>query len=198
MAIEEVERIKANKQALTITQAIEMGIAEKRRMNLRQMNNYEQRSSIFKLWLKDVNYDRLPASMFKVEQIKNFVHYLRSKRGCSPRTINNYLNDLSTLINVCIENEILEENHFRRIKKERTGIGKNWAYTLEQQTEILEYVRESRPQYLMLLQFIYYTLARPKELSHLRIGDIGKRYANQIWFSEEVTKEIMDRNVFIP
>jgi integrase len=165
---------------------------------LRQMSNYEQRSAIFKRWLKNANYDRLPADLFKVEQIKSFVHHLRSKRNCSPRTINNYLNDLSTLLNVSVENEILEHNYFTKVKKERTGVGKNWGYTPEQQAELLNYIKAEKPRYLMLVQFIYYTLARPKELSHLKIGDIGKRYPNQIWFGEEITKEFMERNVFIP
>jgi integrase len=197
-AVEEITRIKEAKQSLTITQAIDIGMDEKRRMNLRQISNYEHRSAIFKRWLKNTNYDRLPAELFKVEQIKSFVHHLRSKRSCSPRTINNYLNDLSTLLNVSIENEILDHNHFTKIKKERTGIGKNWGYTPDQQLELLNYIKNEKPMYLMLVQFMYYTLARPKELSHLKVGDIGKRYPNQIWFGEEVTKEFMERNVFIP
>lgn len=197
-AEEEYKRIKDQRQTLTIYKAVQLGLEEKQSLNLRQIANYEHRTKIFKNWLVSENYDRLPAELFRLEQIKAFVHYLRTKRKCSPRTINNYLTDLSTLINVCVENEILDVNYFPKARREKAGIGRNWAYTLEQQKEILEYVKAEKPRFYLLIQFMYYTLARPKDLSYLKIGDIGKRYPDQIWFSGEITKEFMERNVFIP
>lgn len=197
-ASEEIKRIKEERATLTIAKAVELGLEEKQSLNLRQIKNYEHRAGIFIDWLTRNNYNKLPAELFRLEQIKLFVNYLRNTRECSPRTINNYLTDLSTLINVCVENELLDFNHFPKMRKERTGVGKNWAYTPPQQKEILSYVREHQPRFLMLIQFMYYTLARPKELSYMKVGDIGKRAYNQIWFAEAVTKEFMERNVTIP
>ncbi len=183
---------------LTISAAIEMGLKEKQSRKLRQIRNYENRAGIFLSWLKNRGYHRIPASSFKTEKIKEFVSFLRNVRNVAPRTINNYLLDLSTLMNVCVENEYLDKNFFPDVKKERVGIGKNWAYSVEQQKEILEHVRDHHPEYLMLIQFMYYTCARERELSLLKIEDIGKRHKDQIWFPEDNTKEIMERNIMIP
>lgn len=194
----EMERIKENAVTITISKAIEYGLKEKQGMKLRQIRNYEHRSRIFLEWLNTTGYSRVPAYLFRSEKIKEFVSHLRNARNCAPRTINNYLLDLSTLMNVNVENELLDRNYFPDVKKDRVGIGKNWAYTVEQQKEILNHVREKHPEYLMLIQFMYYTCARERELSLMKIEDIGKRHPDQIWFPEDNTKEIMERNIMIP
>lgn len=197
-AEEEKRRYAERIKELTISSAIEIGLEEKKSLNLRQIHNYTHRSRIFIAWLKAMGYNNIPAYMFRVEKVKEFVSYLRNIRKCAPRTINNYLLDMSTLLNVCVENDLLERNYFPDVKKDRVGIGKNWSYSIEQQKEILQYIRVHKPHFLLLVQFIFYTCAREKELSYMKIEDIGKRHPDQIWFPEDHTKEIMERNVMIP
>ena len=197
-AEEEIELIKDQKKTLTIFRAIEIGVEEKKGMKLRKFIHYEMHSRIFFRWLKAVGYANLPVDMFRMDHIKQFLHYLRNTRKCSPRTLNNYISILSACINICIENELVETNHFKKIKKEQTGLGRNWAYTVDQQSEILNFVKKEFPHFLLMIQFMYYTLARPVDLANMKIEDIGKRYPDQIHFPEHITKEMMERNIVIP
>ncbi len=145
---------------------------------------YRSFFNVFSEFLRDTNLGKMPLTQLDAEHIYSFLTYLTKERKLQNRSRNNYLVWLNTVFHYLVERKVLEENPAKGIKKLKTVNSSHVPYTDEQAKTIKEYLRANNPQLFLLCAFIYYTLARPKEIQLLKIRDIKQ---NKILFNARVT-----------
>jgi integrase len=120
-------------------------------------------NAIHQLFLKDINE----------QHIFHFLDSQLAGNNISNKTYNNILTDISALFNVFCKRKIIKVNPCTNISKMIAETGKHLAYTNEQLAAIKSYMADNNERQLLnYVQFIYYTLARPKEVRFLKISDI--------------------------
>lgn len=149
-------------------------------------------------WYANDKLQPLQALEFNSDYALQFFEYLRKVKKLENKTLNNYRNDFATVINFV---EKKKPGTFKRSPLDAVEIlptvtKKHAAFSDDQLSKILAYCKEhhQQDQFLLFIQFIYYTLARPKEIRALRIHDldiVNKR----IYFRGENAKGKIDEYV---
>lgn len=149
-------------------------------------------------WYAHGCFEPLLAKEFTYKEADEFFDYLKSVRKLSNKTINNYRNDLGTIFNYIEKKKpgTFKGNPVFHIEQLPTYTKKHAAYSDAQLKQILAHAKKRDDQFLLFIQFIYYTLGRPKELRQLKIGDIDL-HENRIIFRAEISKNHRDEFVSI-
>jgi integrase len=151
-------------------------------------------------WYEHEQFAPLLAKEFERNEADEFFDFLKRERKLSNKTINNYRNNIATIFNYIEKRKpgAFKVNPVFHIEQLRTYSKKHAAFTDAQLKRILEYAqaRNGKDQYLLFIQFIYYALARPKELQNLKISDIDLN-ENRILFRAEISKNRRDEYVTI-
>lgn len=107
-------------------------------------------------------------------QKKDVIEFLNSVlERTSPRNRNNFRVDLSSLIQVLVDNEIIKDNFIKKINTLKSVPERNKTYTEETKEEIFKYLQEKDPTLLLYIKFVSYAFLRPIEVNRLKIGDIN-------------------------
>lgn len=176
---------KSTATVWTIKKAVEWFRAEhSSEVGERANDGYRSFENIFCEFLEERKYDKLLLTRLDEEMIYTFLGYLMNDRKVSNRTRNNYLIWLNTMFNYLVSRKVLAENPAQKIKKLKTSSSTHIPYTEAQTKKIKEYLATKDPQLLLFCAFIYYTLARPKELQLLKIRDIK---SNKLLIRAKVT-----------
>lgn len=187
----QVDEESIDNEELMVSQSITNALSSKFGLRPKTEKNYRDYANKFLLWLqtnnKDVKITRVTKSM-----AMEFIQYLVSC-NLSNRTINNHISHLSTLFN-----RAGEINPFKGIEKLQEDIGRNIAFNKEQTAELVTYMQAKWPDMLVACQFMYYTLARTNEISHIKVSDIAKYHPDQIYLDEKYSKNRSARNISIP
>lgn len=149
----------------------------------RAVDGYNSFLNVFEEYLADRKLTDLPLTRFDQDQVYAFFSYLTNERkvkkgsgkiqiGVSNRTRNNYKIWLDTVFNYLVKRKILEENPAKSISKLRVSNGSHVPYSEKQAEKVKAYLREKDQQMFLFCAFIYYTLARPKEIQLLKIRDL--------------------------
>ena len=138
----------------------------------RSRDAYSSFSNVFKEFLESRKLTDLALTRFDSEMVHAFLSYLMTERNVSNRTRNNYLIWLNTAFNYLVSRKVLEENPAKGIKKLRTSSSTHIPYSDTQAKKIKDHLREKDPQMFLFCAFIYYTLARPKEIQLLKVRDV--------------------------
>lgn len=133
---------------------------------------YRSFENVFFEYLRKYNLDKVPMDKFDQEQVLKFLSFLMNEREISSRTRNNYLIWLNTVFNYLVSRKVMEANPAKAIKKLKTASSTHIPYNEKQAERIKSYLAAKDPQLLLFCAFIYYTLARPKEIQLLRIRDL--------------------------
>jgi integrase len=160
------------------------------------IQNYRFYTGKFLQFLRDKGWYHLPSATFTEAHFDSFHQYLRSTT-IGPRTINNYTTHIRTIFAHLVESDLLKTNPTRKIKKLKEETHRNVAYLPTQQQEILEFSAK-HPFMNLLIKFMYYTLARTKELTYLQVKHIGLYHENKIYIPSEVSKNGVERHIIIP
>lgn len=140
-------------------------------------------------------------------------HYLQAnliKKNNSPRTRNNNRTFLSAFFGWCVKRHFLDNNPCCEIENVRENPKKRIPLSDNDMIRLKKYLTEKDKHYLLAVMFQYYTLIRPKELSHLRLrdisvkeqtvtvpGDISKnRREEPVALNDKIIKLMIDLNVF--
>jgi len=157
---------------LTVAQAVEQVRVLK--MALPRKNSRKTYRAICKkllTWCERMQYGGLPINEFSRKHCRAFWQGLVGSGDYCGRTLNNYLVCLRTVWNVLIEDEIITENPWSRIKPERVGEKKRRPFA-DQERAIVAAEIERCDYWLfrgVLLQFFCYI--RPVELLRLKFKD---------------------------
>ncbi|WP_411895461.1 tyrosine-type recombinase/integrase [Winogradskyella sp. A2] len=161
-----------SKGLTTITEAFEIGLKLKEKsISERTYKDYKNKINTFKKWLEN-NYPNITTT----DQLnkKVFQDFLFDKlTTSSARNRDNYRTDLSSVMQVLEDAEIIKENYLRRIKKLGSRPERHKTYSEQQQKEIFEYLEINDPLLLLFIKFFSYSFMRPKEACRLRIKDIN-------------------------
>lgn len=147
-------------------------------------------------FLRAKNFENLDIENFEQKTVYQFLDFLKVENKISNKTYNNYLTTLHTFFEVLTDREYIKLNPCKKIQKIGVQSGNHTPYTNEQIGEIKRVIEEKGfDRLLLFVQFIYYTLARPRELKALRVGDIGEK---TIMFKGKISKNKKTQFVMIP
>jgi site-specific recombinase XerD len=160
----------------------------------RAQDGYRSFFNVFEIYLQKRGLTDLPLTRFDQEHVYDFLSYLTNEKevtkgntvlrvGVSNRTRNNYKIWLDTVFNYLVKRKVLEANPGKGVTKLRTANGSHIPYTDKQAEKVKKHLREHDPQMFLFCAFIYYTLARPKEIQLLKVRDIRK---NKLLISAQV------------
>lgn len=162
------------------------------------LNGYKSKSEKFSDWISAQNLSGLTADLFTSHHITTFLDHLILERKLSMRTRDNYLSFLRAFFNWCSSEDIPNQNPCKGITKQNKKLGRNIAYSNDQQKELLDWMEIHRPDFHFLCLFIYYTFIRIEEMALLKIENINQFQDGVIRIPEEVSKTGFLRNVTIP
>jgi len=158
--------------AMTIKNAFAFALKfKKKTVSERTYKDYQSKSTHFQNWLSK-NFSKVK----RVDQLsKNvFQKYLNQiLEKTSAKNRNNYRVDLSSLMQVLLDNEIVAMNFVKAISVLKTKPKRNKTYSDKKQEAIFNYLEEKDPLLLLYIKFISYNFLRPIEVNRLTIGDIN-------------------------
>lgn len=115
----------------------------------------------------EVKYiDQLTKSM-----VVQFLNSILEKN--SPRTRNNFRIEISSLMQVLEENEIILTNFVKHIPLLKTAPERHKTYSTQLDSDIFNYLEAKDPILLLYIKFISYNYLRPIEVNRIKIGDIN-------------------------
>ena len=126
--------------------------------------------------------------------IVDFLDYLVMDKDVSSTTRNNYRTWLSTLGSWLVERRYISKNPVEDIHMLREKEKKRDALPAAALTRMREYLYKNNRYFLLACMMEYYTLIRPDELRHLKIGDISIE-KKEVTVPSDVAKNHKERRV---
>ena len=159
------------KPNMTVQEAFEFGIKLKEKV-ISQTTKRDYQSKIKNLqeWLATNRPEIKYITELNKKVVTSFLNYVLDKN--SARTRNNYKSDLSSIIQVLVDNEIINNNFIKKIPKLKSSPERNKTYSQNIQEEIFEYLEVQDPILLLYIKFISYNFLRPIEVCRLKVKDI--------------------------
>lgn len=185
------KRIK-NKEFISIADACALALKSKKNLRPKTLKNY---NDYLNGWFKSIN-PKLHITTVTEKSIKPFLIELEDR--VSQRTFNNYVQHISTIFNFIVKEGILEENPWTKVEARKTLIGKNIAYSKTDQKRLMEFMEHNYPEMKLYCSVIYYTLARPNEISHIQIKHLEMYRPKHLFIPGEISKNGRDRHVTLP
>ncbi|MDO1500342.1 site-specific integrase [Winogradskyella maritima] len=133
--------------------------------------DYKNRAYQFMAWLEEYMPEIDYASQLDKSAINGFLNDLQL--NASARNRNNHRTNLSALLQVMEDNDIIAHNYIKNIKPLKSIPKRNKTYSLELQEEIFTHLEEADPILLLFIKFISFNLLRPIEVCRLKVGDLN-------------------------
>lgn len=150
--------------------------------------------------LKFADYQSLRHS--NIKNIPNefpylFLDYLRDIQKLQGQTINAIISQCKGLYRLLSEREIVGENIFKKIRKQKEIVtSQNQAYSPEQIEKIKNRLIDRDPLLWDFCQFIFYSFMRPNEIRQITKSNIDLK-KNIIYLSAEKSKTKRERYIHI-
>eukprot|EP01093_Parvamoeba_rugata_P014389 TRINITY_DN464_c0_g1_i2.p1 TRINITY_DN464_c0_g1~~TRINITY_DN464_c0_g1_i2.p1 ORF type:complete len:440 (+),score=58.38 TRINITY_DN464_c0_g1_i2:1468-2787(+) len=159
------------KTSMTVKKAFEFGIKLKEKViSQTTKRDYESKLRNLQEWLSANQPEIKYINELNKKVVTSFLNYVLNKN--SARTRNNYKSDLSSIIQVLVDNEIIHNNFLKKIPKLKSTPERNKTYAQHTQEEIFEYLKINDPILLLYIKFISYNFLRPIEVCRLKVKDI--------------------------
>ncbi|WP_166963272.1 tyrosine-type recombinase/integrase [Yeosuana marina] len=160
--------------SMDLREAFDFGLKLKEKLiNSNTKKNYENKIKLFLHWLADSHPEIKTVQALDKKILTEFLNHVLA--NTSPRNRNNYRTDLSSIMQVLEDNDIIGQNFIKKIPVLKSIPKRNKTYTDDQQEEIFSYLEEKDPLMLLFIKFISYNFLRPKEVCRLTVGDINLR-----------------------
>ena len=134
------------------------------------------------------------AYQFDIGFCNDFIDWIYLDRESSPRTRNNYRGWLYGLAEFLIARKHINANPVEHIKVMPEHEKYRKDLTPEMLKQMSTYLRRNDKSFFLACMMQYYTLIRPGELSHLKIGDISLK-KQTVFVSHEFSKNHKDAEV---
>jgi integrase len=169
--ISQKEVRNAEESVMTYKEAFAFGLKQKEKLvNDTTLKSYENRIKNIIKWLEEKHPNIVGIDEINKKVISQFLSDALEKS--SPRSRNNYRTDLSSIMQVLYDNDIIKSNIIKQIPVLKAISKRNKTYTPEKEDEIFKYLEKEDKNLLLFIKFISYNLLRPIEVCRLRIGDI--------------------------
>lgn len=119
---------------------------------------------------KQHKFSDLPANNIKRAHILEFLKVIKRKETLT--SVNNYRGALSTVFTQMVQNNDIDYNFIRDIKKERSNPVKNHPFTNQQIADIKVYLEFNDPYLLTFIRVLAYSFLRNREVLRLQIKDV--------------------------
>ena len=162
----------AVKKEKTIREAFEFGLKNKINvLGKASYSNYQGRIKRFLAWL-DNNEIKSSSGISTLNKkiLNEYLNFILETSRATNR--NNTRADLSSLIQVLVDNELMSTNFVKSISILKATPERNKTYSVKQESDILNYLKVNDPILLLYTQFIIYNLLRPIEVNRLKIDDL--------------------------
>ena len=157
---------------MDLREAFDFGLKLKEKLiNSTTKRNYENKIKLLLEWLSKKHPDIKTIQALDKKILTEFLNHVLD--NTSPRNRNNYRTDLSSIMQVLEDNEIIGQNFIKKIPVLKSIPQRNKTYTDDQQEEIFSYLEEKDSLLLLFIKFISYNFLRPKEVCRLTVGDIN-------------------------
>ena len=155
----------------TIREAFEFGLKNKINvLGKASYTNYKGRINRFLTWLDTNSSSSSGISTLNKKILNDYLNSVLEKSGATNR--NNTRADLSSLIQLLVDNDIITTNFVKSISILKSTPERNKTYSVKQESDILNYLKEYDPILLLYIRFITYNFLRPIEVNRLTIGDL--------------------------
>jgi integrase len=162
---------ETGKPKMTVGEGFEFAIKLKEKVvNQTTKRDYESKIKNLLEWLRTNRPDVAYITELDKMAVTSFLNHVLEKN--SARTRNNYKSDLSSIVQVLVDNEIIQQNFIKKIPKLKSIPERNKTYSQHTQEEIFEYLKINDPMLLLYIKFISYNFLRPIEVCRLRVKDI--------------------------
>lgn len=171
--LQEIERKEdtAIKTEQTIREAFDFGLNIKKNvLGKTSFSGYQGRINRFLNWFDENGSTKDGISTLSKKTFINYLNYVLENTSASNR--NNTRTDLSSLLQVLVDNEIIKENFIKSINVLKAAPERNKTYSKNQESDILKYIGENDKILLLFIQFITYNYLRPVEVCRLKVGDL--------------------------
>ncbi|WP_159018072.1 tyrosine-type recombinase/integrase [Algibacter sp. L3A6] len=157
--------------AMSIKEAFNFGLKLKEKLLSKTTKRaYENRIKNFIKWVEDVHPEIHTIDKVDRKLVTQFLNHVLD--NTSARNRNNFRVDLSSLIQVLEDNDIVATNFVKRIPVLKSIPQRNKTYSKEKQEEIYKYLEKEDTLLLLYIKFISYNFLRPIEVCRLKVGDI--------------------------
>lgn len=156
----------------TIREAFEFGLKNKINvLGKASYSNYQGRIKRFLAWL-DNNEIKSNSGISTLNKkiLNEYLNFILETSRATNR--NNTRADLSSLVQVLVDNELMSTNFVKSISILKATPERNKTYSVKQESDILNYLKVNDPILLLYTQFIIYNLLRPIEVNRLKIDDL--------------------------
>jgi integrase len=160
------------KKELTIREAFEFGLKNKINvLGKASYSNYQGRIKRFLAWLDNNEITSSSGiSTLNKKVLNEYLNFILETSRATNR--NNTRADLSSLVQVLVDNELMSINFVKSISILKATPERNKTYSIKQESDILNYLKVNDPILLLYTQFIIYNLLRPIEVNRLKIDDL--------------------------
>lgn len=156
---------------MTYRDAFAFGLKQKEKLiNETTKRSFENRLKNFTKWVEQTHPNIVGIDEINKKVISHFLSDILERT--SPRNRNNYRADLSSIMQVLFDNDIINSNVIKQIPVLKAIPKRNKTYTQDKQEEIFEYLEREDKNLLLFIKFISYNFLRPIEVCRLKVGDI--------------------------
>ncbi len=158
---------------MTLREAFDFGLKLKENIvSTRTKKEYEGKINRFLNWLNENHPKQNTIDKLSKKIVLEFLNDILRKT--SPRNRNNYRADLSSILQVLEDNEIIESNFIKKITVLKSKPERHKTFSKEMQNTIFEHLEDQDPLLLLFSKFILYGLLRPIEACRIKIKDINQ------------------------
>lgn len=170
--IREAEPENTDETKMTLREAFDFALNMKEKLvKPRTLQDYRNRSITFIKWL-NIEYPHvMHANQITRKIAMDFLNQHLIKN--TPRSRNNSRVDLSSMMQVLEDNEIIPVNVIRKTPVLKAKPERHKRYDPKTLDAIFEYLEKEDPILLLYIQFISFNFMRPIEVCRLRVGDLN-------------------------
>lgn len=123
--------------------------------------------------------------------VSDFLDYILIDRDSSARTRNNYRTWISSFGSWLEEKQYVESNPVAKIKALSVDGKIRSEISHKDLIKLRNHLQTTNPHFLLLCQFLYYTLIRPGELSNIKLKDIHLK-EQKVYIASTISKNRTD------
>ena len=137
--------------------------------------SYHSYLKILRLWKEKYKINLFYTYQFNTRVVGQFLDYVFVDRNNTIQTRNNYLAWVKTFSKYLLERGYISTNPTESYSLvQRRGRGKNRDVIPDDVLQRLNaWLKEHNPHYLLACYILHYLFVRPKEMSHLKVGDFS-------------------------
>ncbi|WNH11148.1 tyrosine-type recombinase/integrase [Thalassobellus suaedae] len=171
-AITPIESTSVEEPKIRLREAFDFGLKLKEKLiSERTKKDYENKIDSLLKWL-EINHPNLNTiDGLNKKIVSGFLNHILNKT--SPRNRNNYRADLSSIVQVLEDNEIIKLNVVKKIPVLKSIPQRHKTYTQETQEAIFKHLQDTDPILLLYIKFISYGFLRPIEVCRLKLENIN-------------------------